>query len=68
MSWSSLAVPVSKGPARGEAAYEEANTDALATSLKPGLQGNTLHTTIQVLTQARDVTRPTNTTKNSMQI
>lgn len=46
---------------QGAPAYEEAEADALATSPRPGLLGNTIYNYIQMLTQIRHVTRSTNT-------
>lgn len=53
---------IQPSPCQGVPAYEGAEADALATSPKPGLLGNTLHKNTQITTKAKDVLRPTNTT------
>lgn len=55
-------------PCQGAPAYEEAEADALATSPRPGMLGNTQNHYIQMLTQARDLRRTTNTTDTALQM
>lgn len=51
---------IQPGPCQGASANEEAEADALASSPRPGLLGNTLHNNIQMLTQVRGVARSAN--------